>query len=90
MEFTIFGKKMTGNAGILSLMDDLGKATGAGSKPLIMMGGGNPGQVPEFQEIMRRELVAIGEDRQAFHQLISGYAPPQGESSVSRRIWRPC
>lgn len=80
MEFTIFGKKMTGNAGILSLMDDLGKATGAGSRPLIMMGGGNPGQVPEFQEIMRKELVAIGEDRRVFHQLISGYAPPQGES----------
>lgn len=80
MEFTIFGKKMTGNAGILSLMDDLGKASGAGGQPLIMMGGGNPGQVPEFQEIMRKEMVAIGEDRQAFRQLISGYAPPQGES----------
>lgn len=79
MEFTLFGKKMTGNAGILSLMDDLGKATAPGSNPVIMMGGGNPGQVPEFQEIMRRELLAIAEDRQSFAQLISGYAPPQGD-----------
>jgi valine--pyruvate aminotransferase len=79
MEFSQFGKKMTGNAGILSLMDDLGKATAPGSKPMIMMGGGNPGQVPEFQEIMRLELLAIGEDRHRFQQLISGYAPPQGE-----------
>jgi valine--pyruvate aminotransferase len=70
---------MSGNAGILSLMDDLGKATCSGSRPVIMMGGGNPGQVPEFQEIIRRELLAIGENRQAFQQLISGYAPPQGE-----------
>lgn len=79
MEFTLFGKKMTGNAGILSLMDDLGKATAPGSNPVIMMGGGNPGQVTEFQEIMRRELLAIAEDRQSFAQLISGYAPPQGD-----------
>ena len=81
MEFTQFGKKMTGNAGILSLMDDLGKATAPGSKPVIMMGGGNPGQVPEFQEIMRRELLAIAEDSKNFQQLISGYAPPQGEKA---------
>ena len=81
MEFTQFGRKMTGKAGILSLMDDLGKATAPGSKPLIMMGGGNPGQVPEFQEIIRREFLAIGEDRQSFQQLISGYAPPQGEKA---------
>ena len=51
MDFTQFGKKMTSNAGILSLMDDLGKATMADGKDMIMMGGGNPGQVPEFQEI---------------------------------------
>lgn len=81
MEFTQFGKKMTGNAGILSLMDDLGKATAPGSRPVIMMGGGNPGQVPEFQERMRRELLAIGADQQSFQQLISGYAPPQGEKA---------
>jgi valine--pyruvate aminotransferase len=81
MEFTQFGKKMTGNAGILSLMDDLGKAAAPGSKPMIMMGGGNPGQVPEFQEIMRRELLAISENRLTFQKLISGYAPPQGETT---------
>ncbi|MFH0783382.1 MAG: valine--pyruvate transaminase [Pseudomonadota bacterium] len=82
MEFTQFGKKMTGNAGILSLMDDLGKATAPGSSaPMIMMGGGNPGQVPEFQEIMRKQFLSIGEDKQGFQQLISGYAPPQGEKT---------
>ncbi len=79
MQFTQFGKKMTSNAGILSLMDDLGKATAPGSKPLIMMGVGNPGQVPEFQEIMRQEFLAIGNDQQRFQELISSYAPPQGE-----------
>ena len=79
MEFTRFGQKMTCNAGILSLMDDLGKATVCGDKPMIMMGGGNPGQVPEFQEIVRQQLLAICQDRQEFHQLVGSYAPPQGE-----------
>jgi valine--pyruvate aminotransferase len=79
MDFTQFGKKMTSNAGILSLMDDLGKATMADGKDMIMMGGGNPGQVPEFQEIMRRQLQAICSDLQSFQQLIGSYAPPQGE-----------
>lgn len=81
MEFTRFGQKMTTNAGILSLMDDLGKATACGSKPMIMMGGGNPGQVPEFQEIMRCRLLTICQDQQLFHRLIGCYAPPQGEKS---------
>lgn len=60
-------------------MDDLGKATMADGKDMIMMGGGNPGQVPEFQEIMRRHLQAICSDLQSFQQLIGSYAPPQGE-----------
>ena len=77
---------MTGNAGILSLMDDLGKATACGSKPMIMMGGGNPGQVPEFQEIMRRRLLDICQDPQLFHRLIGGYAPPQGDKSFVENL----
>ncbi|OGR17231.1 MAG: valine--pyruvate transaminase [Desulfobacterales bacterium GWB2_56_26] len=86
MEFTQFGRKMTGNAGILSLMDDLGKATACGSKPMIMMGGGNPGQVPEFQEIMRQRLLDICRDPQLFHRLIGSYSPPQGDKSFVENL----
>lgn len=77
---------MTGNAGILSLMDDLGKATACGSKPMIMMGGGNPGQVLEFQEIMRQRLQDICRDPQLFHRLIGSYAPPQGDKSFVENL----
>lgn len=69
---------MTSNAGILSLMDDLGKARIA-NKNMIMMGGGNPGLVPEFQEIMRQQLLEICSDRKNFQQLVGSYAPPQGD-----------
>ncbi len=76
MDFTKFGKKMTSEAGILSLMDDLGKI--AAGENMIMMGGGNPGVVPEFQEIMRNQLLSICSDSKSFHQLVGSYAPPEG------------
>lgn len=76
MDFTKFGKKMTSEAGILSLMDDLGKI--AAGENMIMMGGGNPGLVPEFQEIMRNQLMNICSDSKSFHQLVGSYAPPEG------------
>jgi len=86
MNFTQFGKKMTSNAGILSLMDDLGKITVAGGESMIMMGGGNPGLVPEFQEIMRNQLLAICSDRQRFQQLVGSYAPPQGDRTFGEGL----
>ncbi len=79
MDFTKFGEKMTSNAGILSLMDDLGKVKVSGGEGMIMMGGGNPGLVPEFQEIMRNQLLAICNDSKSFQQLVGSYAPPQGD-----------
>ncbi len=80
MDFTKFGKKMTCKAGILSLMDDLGQARLA-NENMIMMGGGNPGLVPEFQEIIRRQLLEICNDKRSFQQLVGSYAPPQGEKN---------
>ncbi len=79
MDLTQFGKKMTCNAGILSLMDDLANAKLAGGESMIMMGGGNPGVVPEFQEIMRNQLLEICNDKNSFQQLVGSYAPPQGD-----------
>jgi valine--pyruvate aminotransferase len=80
MNFSQFGKRMTCNAGILSLMDDLGKVKATGGKDILMMGGGNPGLVPEFQELMRNELLKICNDPQSFQQMVGSYAPPQGET----------
>ncbi len=86
MDFTKFGEKMTSNAGILSLMDDLGKAQDSGNESMIMMGGGNPGLVPEFQEIMRNRLLAICNDSKSFQQLVGSYAPPQGEKKFNEAL----
>jgi valine--pyruvate aminotransferase len=78
MELSNFGRKFTERAGILSLMDDLGKAMSCGRK-MIMMGGGNPGYIPEFDEIVRKKLQGICEDKTRFRQLVGMYSAPQGE-----------
>jgi len=79
MEFSLFGKKMTCHAGILSLMDDLGDVHTAKGEGMIMMGGGNPGYVPEFQKIMRARLKEICDDTRLFQRLAGTYAPARGD-----------
>jgi valine--pyruvate aminotransferase len=78
MEFSNFGRKFTEQAGILSLMDDMGRAMSSG-RDVIMMGGGNPGYIPDFQTIVRKRLQEICADREAFQNLVGIYNPPQGE-----------
>lgn len=79
MEFSLFGKKMSCQAGILSLMEDLGDVHTAKGEGMIMMGGGNPGYVPEFQKIMRARLKEICDDTLLFQRLAGTYAPAQGD-----------
>lgn len=86
MDFTKFGKKLTTDAGILSLMKDLGEAMAGGGDEMVMMGGGNPGKVPEFQEMMRNHLLAICQDPAGFSKLIGSYTPPQGEGEFRKAI----
>ena len=79
MKLSQFGEQFTGGAGILSLMDDLGNALATGGDDMIMMGGGNPGHVPGFQEIIQKRLQNLAADTASFQKLIGIYDPPQGE-----------
>lgn len=78
-QLSLFGRRFTSGAGILSLMDDLGNALASGN--MIMMGGGNPGHVPQVEEILRTRLAAIARDPAEFRKLIGIYDPPQGEKT---------
>ncbi len=79
MEISSFGKQFTRGSGILSLMDDLGKALAVGGDDMIMMGGGNPGHVPGFQDIIQNRLQILAADTESFKKLIGVYDPPQGD-----------
>ncbi|WP_114418718.1 valine--pyruvate transaminase [Marinospirillum perlucidum] len=85
MKMTRFADKFSDQAGINTLMDDLGKAM-AGDQPMIMMGGGNPGHFSPVQERLRQELLKLAEDPQAFSRLIGNYDAPQGEAGFIRAL----
>jgi valine--pyruvate aminotransferase len=76
-QLSLFGERFTSGSGILSLMDDLGNALASGD--MIMMGGGNPGHVPEVEELLRKRLAVINSDPSEFRKLIGIYDPPRGE-----------
>ncbi|WP_152207069.1 valine--pyruvate transaminase [Marinobacter changyiensis] len=78
MKLSAFGQKMTAESGITSLMDDLGNALASG-EDMIMMGGGNPGHIPEIQARLQGILEDIANDPEALRRLVGVYDPPQGE-----------
>ena len=59
------------------MMDDLGRAL-AGNSKLAMMGGGNPGYIPEVQNYFKDRLKQILDSQQRFQELVGIYDPPQG------------
>ena len=79
MELSRFGKRSSSDAGIVQLMDDLGNALSV-NKSMLMLGGGNPGQIPEVQARFRRRMHDILDDGDRFERLIGHYDPPQGDS----------
>ena len=85
MELSLFGRKFTQGAGISSLMDDLGNALASGDD-YIMMGGGNPGHIPEVQAVLREQLQQLVDDEASFRRLVGVYDAPQGEKQFIRSL----
>jgi len=86
MRLSLFGEKLTGKAGILSLMDDLGANVTEDGREMIMMGGGNPGIFPPMQEALRARLQKIADEPALFHRLLDAYAPPGGDAAFLRLL----
>ena len=77
MELSRFGRKITAKTGILELMDDLGKALPDGRRS-YMLGGGNPAQIPEVNELWRRRLREILRNGDQFERMVGQYDTSQG------------
>ncbi len=79
MNLSDFGKQKTAEAGILQLMDDLGKAL-SGEPPVAMFGGGNPAQIPAVTARFKQELETITADEKRLASLLGNYDTPQGNA----------
>ena len=84
MRLSKFGKKFTGSSGILQLMEDLGAA--AKGEDMIMLGGGNPGQIPAVEAHFRQRMLNILENDDEFEKLTGRYSPPGGGIGFGRAL----
>ena len=60
-------------------MDDLGQAKNR-QQEVYMLGGGNPGAIPEMEKLFRAELELLLAEDKAFEQLVGQYDAPQGNT----------
>ncbi len=84
-DWSKFGKRYTRSTGALELMEDLGVATDSDAATLLL-GGGNPGRIPEVQKIFRQRLKEIAADEASFERLVGNYADPSGERRFRRLL----
>jgi valine--pyruvate aminotransferase len=85
VKLSAFGKKFTRDSGIVELMDDLGNAL-LENPDMIMMGGGNPGRLPEADAIFQRRLEQVMQDADQRHRLFGLYQSPQGDAEFRERV----
>ena len=79
MNFSQFGEKFTRHSGILQLMDDI-TASSSSDQPVHMLGGGNPGIIPEAVELYQECMQSIVSDTQKFTAAFSNYDTPRGRA----------
>ncbi|MEE9447523.1 MAG: valine--pyruvate transaminase [Arenicellales bacterium] len=77
MSFSNFASRLSNEAGIISLMEDLGAAM-SGEETVYMLGGGNPSHIPELEQYFRHEMLAIASDVKRFGKMVGDYDGPQG------------
>ncbi|NIN35948.1 MAG: valine--pyruvate transaminase [Gammaproteobacteria bacterium] len=80
MQFSRFCDRFADRTGIVQLMDDLGNAMATDSD-VLMLGGGNPGHIPEVQQYIYESMQRILENPAEFFHVIGDYGSPQGDIS---------
>lgn len=80
MKFSNFIEQFDNNAGIIQLMDDLGKAL-TENKEMLMLGGGNPSYIPEVATEFKQALTSIIDSDDDFQHLLGNYDQPQGNQA---------
>lgn len=76
--FSRFGQSFAADAGIVQLMGDIAQAA-ATNHNMLMLGGGNPGRIPELERLFKRRMQALLDNSDSFQQLIGEYGSPQGD-----------
>ncbi len=80
------GLSLGGASGISELMDDLGQALAGGGKDVKMLGGGQPAQIAEMNELWRRRIEEIMSAPGGMEGMVAQYDPPRGNPHFCRAL----
>lgn len=93
MQLSRFGQKVSSDAGIVTLMDDLGDALRVNPE-MIFMGGGNPASIPEVETALNSALQGVMDDPGVRRPMLGVYQPPQGDpeflDTLAQELRRTC
>ncbi|MCB1326861.1 MAG: valine--pyruvate transaminase [Leptospiraceae bacterium] len=78
MHLSAFGEKFKTDSGIFSLMADLDEALNR-NPDLLMLGGGNPGHIPEVEKALRTAMQDVLANERSFERAIGIYDSPVGD-----------
>ena len=87
MKLSQFGERFTRETGTAQLMGDLGRAI-AEDPTALLLGGGNPGTVPEMVALFQRRLHEIGDSPDDIQRMMGNYAHPRGELGFRKSLAR--
>ena len=85
MNFSTFADKLASQSGIGLLMDDLAD----GIRPernMLMLGGGNPAQIPAVRRFFREHLQSMLANGTDFDHAIGNYDPPKGNPEFTSAL----
>jgi valine--pyruvate aminotransferase len=85
LKLSAFGEKFSARSGAVELMEDLGNAL-IENPNAILMGGGNPGQIPAMEAVFEKRLHSLNSDTLQRHNLLGRYQSPQGEKSFIQEM----
>ena len=78
MDASGFGRRLLGDSGTRSLMNDLGDIATAGGA-IMNLGGGSPSLIPAAEATFRRHMEALLRRERAFERAIGLYGGPAGD-----------
>ena len=82
-----FGERFARPTGAGELMEDLGLAT-AGEHDAFLLGGGNPGKVPEMLSLFRTRLAEIAGSDSGTDRMLGNYPHPKGDIAFRKALAR--
>jgi len=85
MKLSALGRRLAGESGTRSLMDDLGAVATAGDG-IMNLGGGNPSLIPAAEDMFRAHMTAFMRRDRAFEQAVGGYDGPEGDRGFARAL----